>query len=158
MFPFQSINNTIVPAKKSYTITACTQYTAPTIPLDDTIPQLSEGVDIGFSGSITIRNASSKISGRVNIFGAPSTNLVFLTIAVFRGSNNDAVGSCIIRDTSELHTYVLDFEDSPGAAGTYIYTVRIGVSSGNFTVNGVTGTRFLGGSAETTLTLEEILP
>lgn len=154
----QTINNTIVPAKKSQAIAACTQYTTPTIPLDDTIPQLSEGADIGFSLAITTQTAGSKVTGTVNIFGAPSVNLAFLTIAAFRGSGVNSVGSCVIRETSELHTYVLDFEDSPGAAGTYTYTVRVGVSSGNFTVNGTAGTRFNGGSGQTTLTLTEILP
>lgn len=153
----QTINNTIVPSLKSQAIVACTPYTGPTIPLDDTIPQISEGADIGFSLAITTKSASSKVKGTVNIFGAPTVNLAFLIVAAFRDSGVNSVGSCTIRETSELHTYVLDFEDSPGAAGTYTYTVRIGLSSGNFTVNGTSGSRFLGGVGQTTLELQEVI-
>lgn len=146
------------PAKKSFAITAVTQYTNPTIPLDDSIPEISEGADIGLGGSITIRNAASKVKGTVYIWGGPSVNLAFLMIAIFRDSNTNAVGIGPIRETSELHTYVVEFLDTPGAAGTYTYSTRIGLSTGNFTVNGISGSRFFGGAGQSVMTLEEILP
>lgn len=158
MFPYQSINNSVIPNKKTYAITAKTNYVAPTIPLDDTIPQISEGADIGLGGSITINNAGSKVKGSIYIFGGFSVNLAFLIIAAFRGVVAGAVGSASIRETSELHTYVLEFEDTPGAAGTYTYSTRVGLSSGDITINGISGTRFFGGSAQCIMTLEEILP
>lgn len=150
-------SSTTIPNVEVYSTTTVTVYSTTTIPLDDTIPQIGEGSQF-MSGTVTTQDASSVVRGQVTLYGAPSVNLAFLNMAFFRDSGANAVGACSIRETSELHTYVCEFTDSPGATGTYTYSARLGVSSGSFTVNGVGGVRFFGGVAETVLTLEEVLP
>ena len=157
MIPFQTINNTLVPAIGWAETSTTTNLTPGAIPLDDTIPQNTEGTEI-LTGSINLKSASSKVMAKFTLCGVPSVAVAFLILAAFRGANANAIAASITRESAEFHTYDLAFIDSPATQGSVTYSIRLGMSSGDFTVNGSGGLRFLGGTLKTTLQLIEILP
>ncbi len=140
--------------KTSATLTITTQ-----IPVDNTIPQISEGTQI-LSASITPVSATNKIRGRVCVpcytTGGTSA-LRNASAAVFRGSAVNAIAAKILAFAA-INQYgflTFDFEDSPGALTQQTYTVRVGDSDAtagnNLIVNGQHG-----GVQFATLVLEEI--
>jgi hypothetical protein len=128
-----------------------------TIPADDTIPQITEGVQI-FSQSITLSATTSKVSIRVSVPVAHATAGEAFTVAVFRGATASAVAAKIVAAPGNDYIYELFLEDldSPSTAGSVTYSVRIGVSSGTGYVNGNSIGRRLGGVLKATLSLREV--
>lgn len=153
----QTINNTLVPAQKVADFATRTQISG-VIPVDDTIPQNTEGTQI-FSESITLKSTSSKVIIDVFLDGAVDVTSTFVMLAAFRGSNADAVGSSLYRfQNVEFNQARLFCIDSPATTGSVTYSIRAGVNANNLYINGNSSSRFLGGSMKCTLKLTEILP
>jgi hypothetical protein len=133
----------------------------PTLPLDDTIPQISEGADLGLSCVITPRLSGSAIRLTFNARFMGGTSGTFIA-AMFVDSVADAIGA----DTSNaggpsasnygLFNIIVPAH-LPGG-GPHTYTVRVGTAGGTNTLyfNGDTSTRLLGGVRRITLIAEEI--
>jgi hypothetical protein len=128
--------------------------TATNIPIDDTIPQNTEGAEI-LNASITPTNASSKIK---ITFYSPVTDASSgaTSLALFRDSGADAIAASRIASD---RVAILIYEELAGTTSTRTYKVHGGTSSGTFYWNQVgPGNRNYGGVAKTELIIEEILP
>ncbi len=126
------------------------------IPLDNTIPQITEGTEF-MQVSITPKSATSKlkITASVNIH---STSSVFVILALFRDVDVDSVSSTIAMipnaNNGVTATYTSVVDSSSTSPTTF--KLRMGndvVSTLNF--NG-TGSPNLGGSLSSSLIVEEI--
>jgi hypothetical protein len=127
------------------------------IPLDDTIPQITEGLQI-LSLSITPRSSSSQIRLTFNGFGSIDTNSTSLSAALFRTGNANALKTTSVNVvTANFRVEVnLDWVDTPGVATAQTYTIRVGPSGGTARMNGSATGRTFGGSAACTLVAQEI--
>lgn len=123
------------------------------IPVDSSIPQSNEGSSLIGSTSITLKSTSSKVAIRLHVQGATTGVVPFLVFAVFRNSDADAKFTYMKRLANmETGDAFLNFVDAPATAGSVSYSVRIGVSAGNYVTNG-----FFGGTQAVTFELQEIL-
>ena len=131
------------------------------IPLDDTIPQNTEGAEV-FTQAITPTRSDSKIliTCVLNISNSNASNLH--TAAIFRDSiaNSIAAGWALCVGTNAPNSpMVINFLDSPATTSAVTYKVRVGYtgnSSSTVQVNGGSGTRYLGGSLASGMTLMEV--
>jgi uncharacterized membrane protein YgcG len=129
-----------------------------TIPLDDTIPQNTEGTEF-LTASITPTKSTSKLLIQVVIVLSASTGNQFLACALFQDStanalavtntyNNQATG------TSQL---TLNYYMTAGTTSSTTFKVRAGGSSaGTFTLNGTGGGRSYGGAMASSITITEL--
>ncbi|MBC3540670.1 hypothetical protein ACFSC6_12330 [Rufibacter sediminis] len=129
------------------------------IPLDNSKPQITEGVEI-LSATITPKKTTNKI--RATVSGMFSTDVggVSTVIALFDGGS-DALKTTAI--TAPAAGYIMsvafDLVYTPGVTTAKTFSVRVGRGQPTFTVhlNGVNGVgMFFNGSSKWTLTLEEI--
>lgn len=131
------------------------------IPLDSTVPQITEGDQI-VSLSFTPKSASNKLRIRFRS-GASVTNLNNVIAAIFVGTGPNAVAATYVTNTvaGYLHQITIETEvDAPGTSAVNIQ-VRMGVSSaGTYSpVNqaGV-GATLGAGMSQATLVVEELTP
>ena len=135
--------------------------TSALIPLDDTIPQNTEGAEV-FTQAITPKFNTSKIHIKVvlNLSNSNASNLH--TAAIFRDSvaNSIAAGwAKCVGTNAPSSPMVINFLDSPATTSAVTYKVRVGYSAGSSSVvqvNGGSGTRYLGGSLASGMTLMEV--
>lgn len=131
------------------------------IPLDDTIPQNTEGAEV-FTQAITPTATSSKILITVVLNLANDSISNLQVAALFRDSvaNAIAAGWAICSGTnSPSSPLVINFLDSPSTTSAVTYKVRIGYSGNSAStvqLNGGSGARYLGGSLASGMTLQEI--
>ena len=111
--------------------------TTSTIPLDDTIPQITEGAEI-LTCAITPTSATSKLYITA-VFNTTASIVALSTIALFQDSTVNALVS------------------SWGTTSSTTFRVRGGMNSaGTFQINGGSGARYLGGSLISSITITEI--
>ena len=127
------------------------------IPIDDTIPQVTEGVQL-LSAAITPKSTTSKLLITVSLeMTGGGTNAA---AAVFvNGAANAVAASAVYPQGSSAASHLLIlYEYVPGTTSAQTITVRFGpATAGTVTVNGVSGGgRFLGGSCGAVLRIEEI--
>jgi len=125
------------------------------IPLDDTIPTITEGDQI-MSLAITTAAAANKVRANVVIMGSVSSINTSLTATLWRGSTLVGVSTHYFPSAQYIACVPIDILDAPGAAAAHTYTVRVGPSSNTARLNGTTGARVFGGASLCTLTLSEI--
>ena len=131
------------------------------IPLDDSIPQNTEGSEV-FTQAITPTASSSKIliTCVLNISNSNSSNLH--TAAIFRDSIANAIAAgwaLCVGTNAPSSPMVINFLDSPATTSAVTYKVRVGYtgnSSSVVQVNGGSGTRYLGGALASGMTLMEV--
>lgn len=126
-----------------------------TIPLDDTVPLVSEGDEI-LTASIVPLSSSNKVRIRFDGFGTPSgTNSCSIAL-LFRGS------TCIYALATGQNTLQANmgftFVDSPNTTSPVTYSIRVGAPTGasGIRMNGLFSGRLFGGSASCTMRLEEL--
>jgi hypothetical protein len=128
------------------------------IPVDDTIPQSTEGLPI-ISAFITPSLSSNLIRVRASLYCSSPSGSVTGVFAVFRGVNANAIFATSEYFGSALETKQIQFEffDSPATTSPTQYLIRFGVdaASNTISING-TNSRKFGGVAQCTLVLEEI--
>lgn len=125
------------------------------LPIDDTIPQSTEGTEI-LSVSITPTNASNIIRCRFSGFGATGTNAVYWGAALFSGTTCIKAASHYAAALGYTATIAFEHEFVAGGTSAITLSVRVGASSGNVRMNGTNGARHFGGVAASTLIVEEI--
>jgi len=124
-----------------------------TIPLDDTVPLISEGTEV-CSQAITLADAANKVLLSFGCF-ASSAASQGVSAAIFRGST--CVGASVISLNATTGQLVISgVLDAPASVGPHTYSVRIGPQTSAVRLNGGTSSRFFGGAAKATLTLHEI--
>lgn len=146
MQPAGSVLNTVQNTNANYTsITA-------TISRNDTAPTSTSGTEI-LSQAITPAATANKVLVRFNAWGTHS-GILESTAVICRGSTVIQVCSSGTQ-SNEPAVFSCEFLDSPSTASSVTYSVRIGVSTGTFRLNGTTA-RLFGGTSFATLTLQEI--
>lgn len=131
-----------------------------TIPLDDTIPQNTEGTEI-LTASITPRTATSRIRARFQGFGGFSASGKYLIVALFADAAANALCTSVASQVSnDVPTpIVLECEFVPGDTSAHTYKIRVGPdSAATLRMNGDDDQRYFGGTSRSTLILEEVVP
>lgn len=143
----------IIPAVSYAETTAVATITA-TIPYDDTIPQISEGTQI-LSLAHTAVSGTNKLDIALTIQGVNSAG-ANVVIAVFKDSDVNAVAAGFWSPANEAYGQSFNFRLTAGDTSAHTYTVRLGTSSGTYTLNGTGGARRLGGVCVTSMTIREV--
>lgn len=125
------------------------------IPIDDTIPQITEGTQI-ISVTITPKSISNKLRLRFTgqITSATATSAA---IAMFVNGAANAVAAELvaISNVSQAYTVSFEYEFLPGSVSEQTITVRAGAPAA-IRFNGSGTARFLGGASAARLVVEEI--
>lgn len=126
------------------------------IPVDDTIPQITEGNEY-ITATITPTNAAHKLKVTVIWCGASSVNSQ-LAVALFKDSDADALVAWAennsVIDTSRQVDLVYGM--TAGTTSPITFRVRAGSNAaGTVTFNGRGGTRSFGGRAASSISIEE---
>ena len=132
-----------------------------TIPIDDTIPQSTEGTET-LTGTIVPNDASNvlrvTIASQVNFSTA---NAAILGLFRDSGANAIAVGFAVAALSNRSTNIPLLHEESAGSTASTTFKIRIGPDTGTggtIYVNGNTLGRAFGGVMKTTMLIEEIAP
>jgi hypothetical protein len=130
------------------------------IPLDDTIPQQTEG-DQYLSQAITPTNAASTLRVDVTLIAILNTGSQ-LSIALFRDATANALAAIVgvTVTPNDCGTFTFSFEVAAGSTAATTFKVRAGPNAGATTlaVNGRAGSRIFGGVAASSITITEYLP
>ena len=129
--------------------------TAVNLPIDDTIPQITEGGQ-ALSLAITPTSATSKLQFSVSLMISPSIT-AFIVGALFQGATASAIAS----GWSYIGgggTTIVSFNHfmTSGTTSPTTFTVRYGSNGGTMTLNGMGGARYLGGVLSSSITITEI--
>lgn len=127
------------------------------IPLDDTIPQITEGTEF-ITLSFTPTAIGNKIRVSANIFGAYSV-AAKVTSAIFEGTTANALmaASSTVSASNDVMMQSLVWEGTVASLSTLTYRLRIGGSTaGTFTLNGSAGARLFGGVGYSNIIVTEI--
>jgi hypothetical protein len=140
--------------------TTSTSYSssATVMPTDDTVPTSTEGFEI-LSASITPKSATNKL--KITVSANLSTSQaggVGVAMALFQDSGTNAIASSIsvISTVGYVLTIPLVYYMTAGTTSSTTFKVRAGCNSGSTYVNGNNTSRLLGGTAVSSITIEEI--
>jgi len=131
------------------------------IPVDDSIPQKTEG-DEYMTLAITPTISTSSLLIEVGFVGASSQNNTGMTVALFRDATvgaQAAVVDSVLNTVGSNHTKVITLrhlaDSDPGTTTTF--KVRAGIAAGaTTTFNGVSGGRIFGGVMSSYITITEL--
>lgn len=129
--------------------------TTTVMPADDTIPQNDEGAEF-LTVSITPESATSVLRVTAELCLSPSTSTNLVT-ALFRDSGADAIAADIARaNTGNPRRVFVTTEVVAGSTDETTFKVRAGMAdAGTLTLNGIDGSRVLGGVLISSLTVTE---
>ena len=127
------------------------------IPSDDTLPQSSEGTEIG-TQAITMADNTNKVLITGAILLQPNDSDEAVAIALFRGTT--CIATRALRFSGSNNAAVVSFArlDSPATAGSVTYSLRCGRPTGGSTtwqIGTIVGADY-GDTADDGLILEEI--
>lgn len=149
------ITNTIVQIVEATPIT--TVITCNTvIPLDDTIPQNTEGNEV-ITGSITPSSASNRLRIEFSCWAGLSASDNY-SVALFQDTAANAIAAAANYSNSNREMFYLSHEMAAGTTSATTFKIRIGPAGGNVAyVNGGTGgSREFGGISAARLRVTEI--
>jgi len=136
--------------------------TTSTVPLDDTIPQNTEGAEVT-TLSITPRSANNKILVRVIMQVTNDNSSYINAISLYRDSVANALASSwsrTVANNNPVSAMVIEYLDSPSTTSAITYKVRAGTNGGTggqtLQINGGSGVRYLGGALSSGITLMEV--
>ncbi len=126
------------------------------IPLDNTIPQQTEG-DEYITLAITPTNASNKLKVEVVAnFGSSSNNMI--TVALFRDATASAVAAVSDRGVAlnAILNFKLTYWVTAGSTSATTFKVRAGSeTTDTVSFNGANGSQYLGGVMASSITITE---
>lgn len=128
------------------------------IPVDDTIPQNTEG-DQYMSLAITPTNASNILRIQVLINLASDAALLYQVAALFQDTTANALDASLVftANTSQIAPVSIDHWMTAGTTSATTFKVRAGRNgSATTTVNGAGAARIFGGVLESSITITEI--
>jgi hypothetical protein len=129
--------------------------TTTTTPVDNTIPQITEGGQF-LSLAITPISATSKLLFEI-ILMVSTSGANATIVALFQGATANAIAAAVTNSGATLNTTAaLNYFMTSGTTSSTTFTVRAGPSAGTLTVNGNSGARFLGGVQYSSITITEI--
>lgn len=127
-----------------------------TIPMDDTIPQKTEGTKI-LEVTITPKAATNRIRVRFMGFAGAAISENFQA-ALFIDDVASALCCTSAATQAAVQTpMVLEYEHVAGNTSPRTYKLHVGGNAGAITMNGRPSGRFFGGVARSTLVVEEIV-
>lgn len=142
---------------KSTTTNSTTLLTSTTLtPFDNTIPQVSEGLNV-FTSVWTPAATGNKIRVEATIFGAYSV-AAHVTASLYQDAVTNAVAACAQKVTAanDGFTLKLTYEFTAASTSATTFKVNIGGSTaGTVTVNGNAGGAWFGGVAMSSLVITE---
>lgn len=132
-----------------------------TVPADDTIPQVNEGLEI-LSAAITSKHANNVLRIEVNVVAAVSNGAATSCIHLHKDGAVNAVAACFVNHSisgeadgrNHPHVHHLVHETTADDTDEHTWTVLAGASAGNIRINGGTS-RVGGGVMKSTLTITE---
>lgn len=128
------------------------------IPVDDTIPQITEG-DEYMTLAFTPQFSTSTLEITVVLNATGSTTSGNVTVALFQDSGADALAAVTQVFTGAGFQQNVSFTHRVSALSTAARTFRVRAglaSAGTMTVNGASGARLFGGTYTSSLTVREI--
>ena len=128
------------------------------IPVDDTIPQNTEG-DQYMSLAITPASASNLLCIQATI-SLSSNAAINMVVALFQDSTANALAT-VIRPmgNANLHSINLIYWMTAGTTSSTTFKIRAGGGVANTTtLNGVGGGRYFGGVCSSNLSISEVTP
>lgn len=132
-----------------------------TIPMDDSIPQNTEGTQF-LTATITPTNSVNRLMIDVTLYVSINTSSLWVIAALFQDNTASALTSATAwHGTNVTGIIPISFHYSMVAGTTSATTFRVragGSGSSTVTLNGVGGSRFLGGSMTSTITITEVVP
>lgn len=135
--------------------------TGSAIPIDDTIPQSTEG-DQYFSITITPGNASNRLLIEAALNLAASNVNAWFTLALFQDSGTGAIAAStqFLPTSGGIVAATLRFIMAAGTTSATTFKLRAGVQSGDTPayMNGNSSGRFLGGVMVSGMSVTEITP
>ena len=125
------------------------------IPMDDTIPQITEGVQV-MAASITPKSANSEITVKVTMYIAGNGSNHSMA-ALFKDSGPNALESCLVTTSGSNYglPIVMEKSLSLGDTSPHTFSVRMGPYSGSMYLNGNSSGRLFGGAFISSITIEE---
>ena len=129
-------------------------------PADDTIPQITEGVQY-MSLAVTPRSASSTLLVTVVSYAAVSVATAWSTTALFKDAATGAVAVGIGNSYTGgiIVPGIINYSQVSGSTASTTFTVRVGISTaGTLTFNGSSGGRVFGGVMSSSITITEVVP
>ena len=129
-----------------------------TIPMDNTIPQNTEGTEV-LTNTITPKRASSRIRTRFQGF-LGAGHVSFVTVALFKDSDANAiqVGVNVVAGAGYSSQTSLEYEHAPATTSLITYKIRVGAhTAGTTRFNNATGVALYGGAMKATMICEEIV-
>ena len=125
------------------------------MPADDTIPQNNEGDEV-LTATITPTNSSNYLHITFTCWeSCPLQNSV--VVALFQDSTANALAAIEgINGGNQEEVDVLTYRMTAGTTSSTTFKIRIGTNASTVYVNGINGSRRLGGVSSTTLTITEI--
>lgn len=128
-----------------------------TVPLDNTIPQNTEG-DEYMTLAITPTNAANLLQVDVTFIGGPNSAWWFTT-ALFRDSTANAVGAHLAYHSAGMIPAHFRKTVVAGSTAATTFKVRAGASgAGTTTINGWNGVAYMGGVLVSSITITELTP
>jgi len=129
------------------------------IPLDDTIPQITEGEEI-LTVTITPKSASNRLQIDFTGFGAISTAANNATAALFVDSTANALAATTANFTNNAAQYPfapLSIEVPAGSTTARTYRLRVGpATAATMRMNGASAARNFGGVSRSVLKVTEL--
>lgn len=143
---------------RAYAELASASTTTASIPIDDTIPQIGEGVEVLIVAKTPLSTTNRwRVEFQVPV--ATSSAGANMAAAIFKDAVSDALFATCIQTTAAHDEAVLRgvFEFVPGTVSSTTIRLRIGTSAGTMTYNGATGSRLFGGVSKITLVVTEFI-
>jgi hypothetical protein len=128
-------------------------------PVDDTIPQNTEGSEI-MTCAITPKSATNLLRIDVLVNGTIDT-VANLVTAVFQDTTANALVADmqVVSSGSFVNKNTIIYWMTAGTTSTTTFKVRVGPDrAATVTVNGSGGVRFLGGTLTSSITITEVIP
>lgn len=144
--------------RKAYAEVLTTAGFATVIPLDDTIPQSSEGTE-QVTVSYTPKSSTSTLIIRAQFNGSNSASDRTGVMAIFKDSDADAIGaSAIGMGSGGVNiSHIAEFRITSGTTSAITFKMRYGSDSGTCYRNAnFSGTRLFGGVMSTWISIEEV--
>ena len=132
---------------------------AGTIPIDDTIPEKTEG-DEYFTLAITPSSATNLLKIDV-VFLATADAVGHMTVGLFQDTTTNALAASThaIRTAGDLCMISFTHWMTAGTTSATTFKVRAGLNNAaTTTMNGAAAARLLGGVASSSITISEIRP
>lgn len=129
--------------------------TTTAIPVDDTVPQNTEGTEI-LSAAITPRYANSILLIEIVVPFAVSGGSATCAAALFKDSDASAIAvGAVFSGIGEPKQIVVQALLTPGVTTAITYKVRVGPSGNTMWINGLATGRLYGGINAATMTITE---